>query len=179
MQIFNRIHIFGASGAGVSTLGREIARRWGHEFLDTDDFYWEKTDPPFVRPVERNARIEHTMQALSVRSRWVLAGSLCSWGDSFMPLFELAIFVVTDTTIRLQRLRSRERERFGSRVLSGGDMFESHEAFIAWAAGYDNGPVHLRSRTMHEQWIPRLGCPVVRVDGAAPSVEICDRLLAG
>lgn len=43
----DRIHIFGASGSGTSTLGRAVAARLGYAFLDADDFYWLPTDPPF------------------------------------------------------------------------------------------------------------------------------------
>ncbi len=43
-----RVHIFGASGAGTSTLGRALADRHRLVHLDTDDFYWMPTDPPFT-----------------------------------------------------------------------------------------------------------------------------------
>ena len=42
-----RIHITGASGFGVSTLGGALAARLGCAHLDTDDFYWLPTDPPY------------------------------------------------------------------------------------------------------------------------------------
>jgi hypothetical protein len=43
----------GASGSGSSSLAAAIASRHGHRHLDTDDFYWMPTDPPFqpVRPL--------------------------------------------------------------------------------------------------------------------------------
>ena len=43
----SHIHILGASGSGTSTLAKAISLRHGHRFLDTDDFYWKPTDPPF------------------------------------------------------------------------------------------------------------------------------------
>ena len=33
------IHIFGASGAGTSTLGMYISKKMGYYFMDTDDYY--------------------------------------------------------------------------------------------------------------------------------------------
>lgn len=36
----NVIHIFGASGAGTSTLGRKICAELGYRFMDTDDYFW-------------------------------------------------------------------------------------------------------------------------------------------
>jgi hypothetical protein len=42
------VHIFGASGAGTSTLGRALGERLALAHLDTDDFFWMPTDPPFT-----------------------------------------------------------------------------------------------------------------------------------
>ena len=48
------IHIFGASGAGTSTLGRAVAEKTGYTFLDSDDYLWMPTDPQYTtkRPSE-------------------------------------------------------------------------------------------------------------------------------
>ena len=75
LAMLERIHITGASGSGTTTLGAAIAGRWGHRHLDTDDFYWEPTWPPF-----RQSRAEHDRQqllaaALDESPRWVLSGS--------------------------------------------------------------------------------------------------------
>jgi len=40
-----RIHIFGASGAGVTTLGRATADALAFPHHDTDDYYWLLTAP--------------------------------------------------------------------------------------------------------------------------------------
>ncbi len=89
----DRIHILGASGSGTTTLGREIARRFGHAHLDVDDFFWERTDPPFTRQREVEARRAMLAAALEAHPRWVLSGSLVGWGDVFIPRFELVIFM--------------------------------------------------------------------------------------
>lgn len=43
-----RLHIFGASGSGVSTLGNTLKNLWGIPYFDTDDYFWIPTEPPFV-----------------------------------------------------------------------------------------------------------------------------------
>lgn len=98
----------------------------------------------------------------------MLAGSVCGWGDAAIELFELAVFVETPTDIRLERLRAREQCRFGERLLASGDMHSHHTAFMAWAASYDDDSIDIRSRKMHEEWLHRLACPVVRIDGSRP-----------
>ena len=42
-----RIHIMGASGAGVSTLGRALADALALPHHDTDDYFWRPTIPPY------------------------------------------------------------------------------------------------------------------------------------
>ena len=106
-----RIHIFGASGAGTSTLGRELARAHGLTFFDTDDFFWETTNPPYLRTRERGYRQELLTKALGTTNRWVVAGSLCGWGDVAIPLIDLGVFVLTDVEIRLRRCAPRTLEK--------------------------------------------------------------------
>ncbi len=52
-----RIHVTGASGAGVTTLGRALAQHFAVPHADTDDYFWLPTEPPFTerRPVEDRA----------------------------------------------------------------------------------------------------------------------------
>jgi adenylate kinase family enzyme len=42
-----RIHITGASGAGVSTLGCALADALAIPHHDTDDYFWQPTSPPY------------------------------------------------------------------------------------------------------------------------------------
>ena len=37
------IHIYGASGSGTSTIGKYIS-----DFMDTDDYFWQATNPPYT-----------------------------------------------------------------------------------------------------------------------------------
>lgn len=41
----------------------------------------------------------------------VISGSLVDWGDELIPLFTLAIRLVTDTEIRTTRLKEREKQK--------------------------------------------------------------------
>ncbi len=166
------IHIFGASGSGTSTLGRAIAEKAGFRFLDTDDYYWLPAEPMYTlkRPIpERLALMERD---LDLAADAVLSGSLVGWGDPLIPRFTLAVRLITPTNIRMDRLRRREHARFGDRILPGGDMYEQHEAFLAWAARYDDGVPPLRSRAEHDLWQQKLPCPVLTLDGTLPLDEL-------
>ena len=45
MKMKNVIHIYGASGSGITTLGRKISEELGYKFMDTDDYFWLPTNP--------------------------------------------------------------------------------------------------------------------------------------
>ncbi len=163
----NRIHILGASGSGTTTLAAAISGRYGHEHLDTDYYYWEQTDPPFQKKREVAQRQQLLGAALDAHPHWVLSGSLRGWGDIFIPRFQLVIYLYVPTDVRLSRLRERERQRFGvDATKPGGEMHETSEAFLEWAAAYDDGNMEGRSRRLHEQWLENLPCRYVRLEGS-------------
>lgn len=84
--------------------------------------------------------------------------------------------VVTDTSTRLARIKQREYARFGARILPGGDMYDRHQAFLQWAAGYDAGGLDTRSAVLHNEWQKQLACPILTVDGTAPLAETAARV---
>ena len=162
------IHLFGPSGAGTSSIGRYIADRMNAFFMDTDDCFWEPTDPPYTTKRPVSDRIALIQKDIDAHERVVLAGSLADWGNELIPQFTLAIRVEADTAIRLERLRARERAHFGNRIDPGGDMYETHNKFIAWAASYEEGGIEMRSKAKHDEWQKLLKCPLVTVDGSLP-----------
>ena len=175
--VIDRIHILGASGSGTTTLGAALAERWEAAHLDTDNYLWEPTDPPFQRTRPQEERCTLLAAALEAHCRWTLSGSLCCWGDIFIPRFELIIFLLIPTAIRLTRLRDRERQRYGAEALApGGSMHATHTAFLTWAAAYDEGDKAMRSRQHHEQWLARLSCPCLRLEGPLTTAEQLTRV---
>jgi adenylate kinase family enzyme len=160
----DRIHIFGASGSGVSTLAGAIAAKFGHRHLDVDDYFWEPTNPPFrdIRPLEARQRM--LAEVLDTNPRWVLSGSLCGWGDIFIPRFELAIFVLIAHDLRMSRLLAREVQRYGAAIKEGGVMHAQHLEFVEWATKYDTADESMRSRALHEKWMTTLRCRCIRLE---------------
>ena len=140
-------------------------------FMDTDDYFWEPTNPPYTVKRCLSSRMKLMREDIQRHDHVVISGSLVDWGDEFIPLFTLAIRVETDTDIRLQRLNRREREKFGSRIDFGGDMYENHLEFIKWAASYDHGGMDMRSKAKHDDWQKKLICPLLFVDGNMPVSE--------
>lgn len=161
----NIIHIFGASGAGTSTFGKYICDNLGYFFMDTDDYFWEPTNPPYIKKREKAKRVELMKMDIEQHENVVISGSLVDWGDVLAPFFTLVIRIETDTNIRIERLKKREKQHFGSRIDTGGDMYENHLEFIEWASSYDSGGLDMRSKSKHDEWQKMLKCKLIELDG--------------
>jgi len=171
MSLPDRIHVTGGSGSGTTTLGRAIAGRYGHIHLDTDDFFWEATDPPFTTRRSREERVRLLREALDAADRWVLSGAIGPWGYDLVDLFDLVVWLTVPPRIRLARLRARESADYGMRIVRGGDMHDGFEDFMRWAASYDTADTSARSYARHAEWTASLRCPTIRVDGDHPVEE--------
>ncbi|MEG2634077.1 MAG: AAA family ATPase [Oscillospiraceae bacterium] len=172
----NIIHIFGASGSGTSTLVRAISEKYGHAWLDTDDYFWLPTDPPFTTKRGREERISLLTSDIKQSEKCVITGSLCGWGDILISKFELCIWIQTSTEVRIRRLESREYFRFDNRIKQDGDMYKDHTSFIEWAKTYDTADSTERSYAMHYEWKQKLNCPVLVLDGTKPVEKLLDEI---
>lgn len=168
-----RIHITGASGSGVTTLGRALASLWSVPVHDADDYFWEPTDPPFRqrRPVAE--RVDLMRRLFLPRGAWVLSGSLVGWGAAVEPFFDAVVFLRLDPRTRMGRLHAREVARYGAEIAPGGPLHAAHLSFMDWAAGYDDPSFTGRSLAQHRHWLGRLTCPVLELDSLLPPDGLC------
>ena len=86
----------------------------------------------------------------------VVAGSIVGWGRELEDGFDLIVFVLTDTQVRLERLRVREVARFG----------RADPQFLDWAAQYDTGTTRGRNLARHRAWLAQRSTPILELDGA-------------
>lgn len=158
------ILVMGAAGAGSSTLGKNLAKtqQWPH--FESDEYYWLPTDPPFTakRPLEE--RVSLLQSDLIQQQNWVVSGVLCNWGHFIIPMLSHVIFVYADWDTRLKRIKHREQQLHGTRILPGGDMYEHHQAFLDWASQYDTEKPISRTKKKHLDWLSTLTCEVIEVD---------------
>jgi len=161
------IHITGASGCGSSTLAEALATRLGATHLDTDDFFWLPSDPPFRHRRPADERRSSLLGALrSGGGDAVVSGAVSAWGDEIENAFDLIVFLYVETEIRLARLRERELRRFG-RV---------DPDFMTWAAQYDEGPPEGRSLANQKAWLGARTCPVLTLEGNLSTQERLERI---
>lgn len=171
------IIVFGASGSGTTTIGRELAKILNFTHLDVDDYFWQETEVPFTVKCPREERIAKLLAAIKNCRGFIMSGSICGWDEPFLSYLDLAVYVTTPTKIRIERLNERESKRFGNRILESGDMYESHREFVEWSATYDTAGTDQRSQALHEEWINKLTCPALRVDGTQDFREIATQIV--
>ncbi len=161
----NIIHIFGASGSGTTTLGKKICEELGYTLMDTDNYFWIPTEPPFTHKRSKKERIELMKNDINKSENVVISGSLTDWGDELIPYFTLAIRIEMKQSVRIDRLVKREKERYGSRIEPNGDMYQHHIEFVEWAKSYDNGGLDIRSKAMHDELEKSFQCKILYLDG--------------
>jgi hypothetical protein len=146
--------------------------------LDSDDYYWMPSDPPFTR--KRNVEQRKALLAADAppEGRWMVSGSMLGWGDFLMPSLDLVVYLWKPADIRRDRLTKREREHFGPAVDPGGSLNRQMETFLDWACEYDSGGMGMRSRMSEEEWMARLSCPVLRLEGDISVDEEVSRVLS-
>ncbi len=160
-----KIIIFGASGSGTTTLGRNLAHTLNYIHLDVDAYYWERTNPPFQEKIPLSKRNALLATEVKQAENVIVSGSLVSWGDHWKTVFDLAIFLYLPADIRMKRLREREVERYGDSLLTDPFCRRNSEEFLAWAERYDDPAFEGRSLHTHQNWLNALNCPVLRIDG--------------
>lgn len=67
------------------------------------------------------------------------------------------------------RVRNRSFQKFGNRMLTGGDLHEQEDSFFDF--------VKSRSENTVEEWIQSLECPIIRIDGTKAIEENVDFII--
>lgn len=162
------IILCGLNGCGKTTLGKLVAERLGWRALDVEHYWFPSPD------TYQESRTREEVQALLLadleRSEGFVFSSVnCSWGEVIEGHFCLAVYLTAPKEVRLERIRQREKLRFGDRVLEGGDLYASQQRFRAFAAGCSDEPILAALQT--------LSCPVVKLDATLPPEVLTEEIL--
>lgn len=159
------IQICGLNGCGKSTLGKALAERMGFYFIDNEHLYFSRThaDEPYMSPRSR-AEVERLlMEEVVSHPDFVFAAVKGDYGKDVLPMYNYVVVMEVSLRIRAQRVRNRSFQKFGSRMLEGGDLHDQEEAFFQLAASRRDEDI--------ERWLQQISCPVIRVDGTRPVEE--------
>jgi len=166
------ILICGLNGTGKSTLGRILADRMGYEFIDNEDLFFLKTDPSytFSSPRSEEEVIRLLEDKISGNNRFIFAAVKGNYGDRLIALLDYIVLIEVPKQIRSNRVRDRSYQKFGDRILPGGDLYEKENK---WFSLTDNRP-----DTYVTDWLETLDCPVIRIDGTLPVEKNVNYLLS-
>lgn len=159
------IVICGLNGTGKSTLGKILAKKLHFHFIDIEDLYFpkENSDYIYASPRTREDVAERLRCEIRTHENFIFASVKGDYGEDICSFFQYAILLNAPRDIRLQRVKERSFQKFGSRMLPGGDLFEQEEKFFRF--------VESRNENTVEEWVKSLKCPVIRIDGTKPIDE--------
>lgn len=159
------IIVCGLNGVGKSTLGKALAEKLNFYFIDNEDLYFPKTDSKYMYAIPRTREEVEKLFFSEIKAHgdFVFASVKGDYGESVYPFFQYAVWIDVPKDIRIKRVKNRSFQKFGNRMLVGGDLYEQEEKFFKL--------VESRAENMVEEWIQNLNCPIIKIDGTKPIEE--------
>ena len=166
------IMICGLNGVGKSTLGRMLADQMGYEFIDNEDLCFPKTDPSYLfsHPRSKEEMIRLLEERISNNHQFIFAAVKGDYGDKLIALLDYVILIEVPKQIRSQRVRDRSYQKFGDRILPGGDLYDKESKWFSMT--------DIRPDTYVTDWLKTVNCPVIRIDGTLPTEKNLDYIVS-
>lgn len=166
------ILICGLNGAGKSTLGKTVAKKLNFYFLDSEDLYFTKGNNHSIYASSRSHEEARRLlfREMKAHENFVFASVKGDYGETIYPFFQYAVLIEVPKEIRIQRVENRSYQKFGNRMLPGGDLHEQEKRFFEFVKSREEDTV--------EKWVQSLTCPMIRVDGTKPVEENTNLILA-
>ncbi|MCM1244177.1 MAG: AAA family ATPase [Roseburia sp.] len=167
------IIICGLNGSGKSTLGKALAEKLDFYFIDNEDLYFPKTNPNYVysSPCTREKVEKLLFREIRAHEDFVFVSVKGDYGEHILRFFRYVVLIDVPKDIRTQRVRNRSFQKFGDRMLMGGDLYEQEKRFFEF--------VESRPENTVEEWIQSLKCPIliIRIDGTKSIEENVDFII--
>lgn len=151
------IIVFGPNGSGKTTLGRELARVLGCKHIDHEDYAFAPSEIPYATPRSDEDCVKLMLADIGAHGAFVMSTVVGDYCEEIVGMCDLAVYISAPLDLRLERIARRGYERFGDRVLKGGDMYEQQLKFAEFVAARPISRVDI--------WAETLTCPLIRIDG--------------
>lgn len=166
--MFNGILITGLNGCGKSTVCKLLAEKMNYFSMDVEDYYFIKDDTPYSKFNTYEQTKKLMLDDIKKHNNFVLATVNCDWGEDIASMCKLAVVLKAPLDIRMQRIKKREYDKFGDRVLTGGDLYESQQKFHTKVL--NRGEEHI------EKQMQFITCPVLELDATLPIIDIVNAI---
>lgn len=152
-------------------MGKALAEKLHFYFIDNEDLYFPKTDPNYMyaSPRTREEAKKLLFREIKAHENFVFASVKGDYGEEIYPFFQYVILIDVPKDIRMERVKNRSFQKFGNRMLPGGDLHEQEEGFFEF--------VKSRVENTVKEWVQLLSCPIIRIDGTKPIEENIDFII--
>ena len=153
------ICVCGLNGSGKTTLAGALAKELGFKHMDIEDYYFVPTDIPYSVSRSREEAEQLLLSDMQENPRFVFSAVDGNMGVKY----DLVIYLYAPLDVRMERVKKRAIDRFGDRILPGGDMYEQEQEFFDF--------VSKRDATSVEEWLQTVSCRVIWLDGTYDIVD--------
>ena len=159
------ILICGLNGVGKSTVGKSLAERLSYRFIDNEDLFFPKVDPSyeFANPRTKTEVIRVLDDMISENKCFIFCAVRGDYGERLLAALDYIIYIYVPKEERDKRVFNRSYEKFGDRMLEGGDLYEKENSFLLLAQNRPDDYV--------ERWLGEVNIPVIRIDGTRPVAD--------
>lgn len=164
-----KIAIVGGNGSGKTTLGAMLCKELHYKHMDIEDYYFEDAEVPYSRPRTYQEVVRLMEQDADRNPNFVISAVNADLGEKINSRYQCILYLRVPLELRMKRVKQRSYDKFADRVLPGGDMYEQEQDFIKM--------IETKTMKKTDEWLQRMSCPVLRLDGAKPLEETIRLLL--
>ena len=151
------ICVCGLNGSGKTTFAEALAKELNVKHMDIEQYYFTSADNPYASSRTREEVERLLLEDMKQNPDFVFSAVNGNMNSEINEKYSLVVYLDAPLDIRMKRIRQRAVEKFGDRVLFGGDMYEQEEKFFAFA--------QKRTPDKIEDWLNTVSCKVIRLDG--------------
>ena len=138
-------------------MGAALAKELNFKHMDIENYYFTQSDNPYASARTRDEVEVLLLEDIKQNPCFVFSAVNGNMNSEINSCYDLVVYLEVPLELRMKRIRQRAYEKFGDRVLPGGDMYEQEEKFFAFAKK--------RTPEKIEEWLKTLTCRVIRLDG--------------
>lgn len=157
------IAVVGGNGSGKSTFGKALADMLGYKYIDVETYAFRDSAVPYSEPRPVSEVRKMIFGDIQKHGDFVLSSVGGDMGEEINALYKTIVYIQAPLDVRMERVKQRAIDRFGNRVLAGGDMYAQEQTFLNFVAA--------RTLERTDRWVQKAGLPVIYVDGSLPVAD--------